>query len=388
MDETVLFGRYRLLEPAGSGGTAEVWRALDERTNDEVAVKRLHPIVFADEAARERLAREFEALQRLDHQNIVRVRDLHLDRDDGAIVLEYVPGASLADRQRQSDAPLPRDEALSIARDVAAALAAAHDAGIVHRDVTPANILLAPDGSARLTDFGIAQADPDATAVTATGLLVGTLRYLAPEQLRGVPATTASDQFALAAVTYEMLAGRPPYAATTPVALAEAHQAGPPPPIDTIEPELDATIRRALAAEPADRFPSVAAFGAALASTKGDATQTYAAIPPPAHRRRRPSPVAIAAAVGLAAVLAIGALGFGQDGSDTADAPEMTPTTPDAIEIAAEPMPTPTPTPAPAAKPAPPAETSDQGKAKSKGKDKGSGKGKGKGQSKGKGRGN
>jgi serine/threonine-protein kinase len=262
MAKTVLFGRYRLLEPAGSGGSAEVWRAIDEKTGDEVALKRLHPIVFATESGRRRLVREFRALQSLRHPSIVRVRDLQIARDDAAIILEYVHGSSLADRLRPGRALTPA-EAVAIASDVAAALGAAHEEGLVHRDVSPGNILLDGDGRARLTDFGIAHRDGDETAATGTGMLVGTLRYIAPEQLRGEPATPASDLFALGAVTYEMLAGRPAFAATTPVALVEA-QHELPAPIESVPAALDAAVRTALSPEPSARQKTVAAFAEQL----------------------------------------------------------------------------------------------------------------------------
>ncbi|HEX7221845.1 MAG TPA: serine/threonine-protein kinase, partial [Candidatus Limnocylindrales bacterium] len=142
------------------------------------------------------------------------------------------------------------------------ALTAAHGAGIVHRDVTPGNILLDPDDGARLTDFGIALG-ADATAVTATGQLMGTLRYVAPEQLRGEPATPASDLHALAAVAYELLAGRPAYVASTPVGLAEAHRLGPEP-IANLSPSVDAAVRRGLAADPSARPADVRQFAAEL----------------------------------------------------------------------------------------------------------------------------
>ncbi|HET7702993.1 MAG TPA: protein kinase [Candidatus Limnocylindrales bacterium] len=272
MPETVLFDRYRLLEPAGSGGSAEVWRARDEQTGDEVAVKRLHPVVFADEAGRRRLEREFHALQGLDEPHIVRVRDLQVGEREAALVLDYIDGDSLAQRMagQTSDAPaVDRDTAVAIVADIAAALAAAHAAGIVHRDVTPGNILLTREGEGRLTDFGIARASSDATAVTATGLLMGTMRYLAPEQLRGGTSTPASDLHGLAAVAYEMLAGRPAYAASSPVELAEAQQAGPAP-IDGVPPALDAAVRRGLAVAPEERPTDVLAFAASLADAARD----------------------------------------------------------------------------------------------------------------------
>jgi serine/threonine protein kinase len=263
MAKTVLFGRYRLLEPAGSGGSAEVWRALDTKTGDEVAVKRLHPIVFADENGRARLKREFAALRSLDEAHIVRVRDLRIAKNEAAIILDYVPGQSLADRLAGGP-PFQPAEAVAVARDIAAALTAAHAAGIIHRDVTPGNILLDPTDGARLTDFGIALGG-GAESVTATGQLMGTMRFLAPEQLRGAPATPASDLHSLAAVTYEMLAGRPAYSATTPVALAEAQDLGAAP-IDTIPAALDAAVRQAMAPEPADRPADVGTFAEQLSA--------------------------------------------------------------------------------------------------------------------------
>lgn len=260
MGETVLFGRYRLIEPAGAGGSAQVWRATDTKTGDEVAVKRLHPIIFADEAGRARLQREFDALRSVDEPHIVRVRDLEIGDDDAALILDFVPGESLADRLASGERFEPA-EAVAVATDVAAALSAAHAAGIVHRDVTPGNILLDANdgGGAMLTDFGIALGGDAASAVTATGQLMGTLRYLAPEQLRGEPATAATDIHSLAAVTYEMLAGHPPYTATTPVALAEAQDAGAEPLLG-VAPLLDNAVRRALAPDPADRPVNVASF--------------------------------------------------------------------------------------------------------------------------------
>src|SRR6188474_161395 len=297
MAKTVLFGRYRLEEPLGTGGSAQVWRATDTKTREKVAVKRLHPIVFADEAGRERLVREFRALRDLDEPHIVRVRDLELTKDDGALILDYVAGPSLA--TRLADGPrLSTSEAVAIALDVAAALAAAHAAGLVHRDVTPGNVLLDPDDGARLTDFGIALGGAGTAgepALTATGQLVGTLRYLAPEQLRGAQATTASDVHALAAVTYEMLAGRPAYEAATPVALAEA-QARSVDPIPSIPPALDQAVRRGLSPDPSDRPADAAGFAADIqAAMAADRTEPIvagapivapsAALPPPGADR-------------------------------------------------------------------------------------------------------
>ena len=396
MGETVLFGRYRLIEPAGSGGSAQVWRALDTETGDEVAVKRLHPLVVADDHARRRLEREFRALRSLDERHIVRVRELRIEDDEAALVLDYVAGPSLADRLATGRRFEPA-EAVDVARDVAAALAAAHAAGIVHRDVTPGNILLEPGDGARLTDFGIAQAGVDgtaATAVTAAGQLVGTLRYLAPEQLRGEPATPASDLHALAAVTYEMLAGRPAYPATTPVGLVEAQARGPAR-IEGIPLALDEAVRRGLAADPGDRHPDVTAFADELVAALEDARTEvlplplvagaaggapagpmWAPVPNPEPiapdspaRRALPAPLAglLLLLVGAIALAAIGPFDGGTPaGSQPAVAPLVTPDpTP---EPTAEPTPEPTPEP-----------KNDKGKGDDKGNGNDNGKGNGKG---------
>ncbi|HEX3428529.1 MAG TPA: serine/threonine-protein kinase [Candidatus Limnocylindrales bacterium] len=371
MAKTVLFSRYRLIAPVGTGGSAEVWRAVDQKTGDEVAVKRLHPIVVADEAGRARLQREFEALRALDEPHIVRVRDLHLGKREAALVLDYVDGPSVAQRLASTERGTPAfapEEAVGIVSDIAAALSAAHAAGIVHRDVTPGNILLAPDGEARLTDFGIAHGEADATAVTATGQLMGTMRYLAPEQLRGAPSTPASDLHSLAAVAYEMLSGRHAYDVTSPVALAEAQAAGPPP-IPGVSPDVDAVVRQGLAVDPADRPPSVAAFASALeAAIATDVTRampiadeiavaspsraaaTHGAMPPaigladrprtPFGRRIRGMPAAVIGLLGL--LLAVGVLAAATSTDSNFGA-----STPGANVSAPSARPTPKPTAAP-----------------------------------------
>jgi hypothetical protein len=364
MAERVLFDRYRLVERVGSGGTAEVWRAVDERTGDEVALKRLHPIVFGSEAGRRRLVREFRALRGLEHPHVVRVRDLEMSGDEAALVLDFVAGQSLRDRLA-GGARVPVDEAVRIAGQVAAALDAAHAAGITHRDVSPGNVLLDARGTAHLTDFGIADEGTDETAVTATGTLVGTLRYVAPEQLRGEPATAASDIFGLAAITWEMLAGQPAFAASTPVGLVEAQRAGPLP-IDGLDPAVEAVLRGALSEDPAARPRSGGAFVAELraalddaptlvtvaavagagaarrgvaASAPGEASRVSTApVRPTPRARRAAGPVAVAAALALGGLVIAAALG-GPERAEPTD-PGGAAATP-APTLVAEPTPAP-----------------------------------------------
>jgi serine/threonine-protein kinase len=384
MAQSVLFGRYRLLSRAGAGGSAQVWRAVDERTGEEVAVKRLHPVVFADPAARRRLQRESAALRGLESPHIVRVRDSQVTDDEAAIVLDYVAGETLAGRiAEQGRLSVP--ETLSVVHDVGAALTTAHAAGIVHRDVKPANIIVAEDGRAMLTDFGVAQQDAanqagTATRVTTPGMVVGSLRYMAPEQLRGEPATAASDQYGLAAVAYEMLSGRPPYAAGTPVALAAAH-AAPVAPLTDIDAELAAAVERGLATDPADRFSDVATFAAAVGGAISSGTATAktitvlavdpgtASVPLATHPQRNRLAIAAGAlAIVFSAIIALAAL---EPGS-----PSGAPTEQPAVPITTTP-----PSEASSAPPdATPAAQNDRGNDnRGKGNNNGKNKGKGKG---------
>ncbi|HEU5203362.1 MAG TPA: serine/threonine-protein kinase [Candidatus Limnocylindrales bacterium] len=392
MEQSVLFGRYRLLSRVGAGGSAQVWRAEDARTGEEVAVKRLHPVVFADPAARRRLERESRALQGLDSPNIVRIRDSHVTDDEAALVLDFVPGVSLSERLTDHGR-LSAAETVRVVRDIGAALSTAHAAGVVHRDVKPANIILSEEGRALLTDFGVARqhagdvASGAATEVTAPGLVVGSLRYMSPEQLRGEPATPASDQYGLAAVAYEMLSGRAPYDASTPFALATAH-AEAPAPLTGIEPALANAIERGLSADPAGRFPDVSSFAAAVQDAMQPAAANAQTTVIPAVGNAPAAPVtdapastgtttpshraAIAAgalAVALAAFVTLAALDRGGPSSLPVERPAQ----------AASTAPTSPPEASPAATAAPAAKDNDTGGGKGKGKDNGRGKDNGKG---------
>ena len=264
-DERVVLGRYQLVERLGAGGSAEVWRAHDQRLEREVAVKLLHPHLLPDAASRARLQSEAHAAARLSHPGIVAVYDVDAHGDVPAIVLELVEGESLA-RRLETIGRLPEREAAAIALQVGEALDHAHERGLVHRDVKPANIVLTSDGRARLVDFGIARSLQEGAArVTATGTIIGTLRYLAPEQLIGEDASPASDIYALGGVLYEMLAGRPPHDLWNPLALMEAHKA-PPPPLDGVSPRLAALTYGMLAADPALRPARGAVVAAELRS--------------------------------------------------------------------------------------------------------------------------
>src|SRR5689334_1595013 len=193
----LLFGRYRLDERLGQGGMAEVWRAHDEQLGRAVAIKLLHRHLLPDDRSRERFAAEARAVAGLSHPGIVTVHDILVDDTTAAIVLELVDGEPLNEviaRARRID----EVAAAAITAQIAHALQAAHDRGLVHRDVKPANVLLAPDGRARLVDFGIARAlDDRESSLTVPGTIMGTLRYMAPEQLNDGAADRATDVFGL-----------------------------------------------------------------------------------------------------------------------------------------------------------------------------------------------
>jgi hypothetical protein len=208
----MLAGRYRLREVLGRGGMGTVWLASDEVLARDVAVKEIHwPTQLGDterDNLRQRAMREAQTAARLDHPNIARVYDVI---DDGRpwIVMQLIPYPSLRDVVL-ADGPLPPQRAAQIGLGVLAAIRAAHDAGVLHRDVKPGNILLGPDDHPVLTDFGMAIADGSPT-LTASGLLIGSPSYMAPERARGEPATPAADMWALGATLYAAVEGRPPF---------------------------------------------------------------------------------------------------------------------------------------------------------------------------------
>jgi serine/threonine-protein kinase len=379
MDDARILDRYRLIERLASGGTAELWRAHDEQLDRPVAVKRLHPHLLPDEASRRRLAAEARAAAGLSHPAIVAIYDVDAEGETPALVMELVEGESLATRIAR-DGPLSAVEAARLVADLADGLYHAHQQGVIHRDVKPANVLLGRDGRVRLVDFGIAHSLADAAQrLTQTGTVIGTLPAMAPEQLAAGPITPRTDLYGLGVVLYEAITGTLPYPTSTPLVLAEAQRRGPQP-IEGIDPQLAAIIKSCLAYDPADRPLHAGALAAALrdwASSDAPtvptpvvpaplapASSSAAGGVPPAtiapvpatgsgavdttsHRGRRPGWVLIGLAA-AAAVLLVAWLGLGAPlpiGDAVADAtPTQTPTatvgaTPVAewaIELAAE----------------------------------------------------
>jgi tRNA A-37 threonylcarbamoyl transferase component Bud32 len=282
MDEPLILDRYRLVERLAVGGSAEVWRAHDEQLDRPVAVKRLHAHLMPDEASRMRLAAEARAAAGLSHPVIVDVYDIDTEGDSPAIVMELVDGESLAARIAREGA-LAEGDAARITADVAEALYHAHQRGVVHRDVKPGNVLLSVDGRTRLVDFGIARSLAEsADRLTQAGTVMGTLSAMAPEQLAGGPIGPRTDLFGLGVVLHEALTGLPPYAAGTPVALADAQRAGPPS-LEGVDRALAAVTEGCLAYDASDRPVHAGAAAAALrAWSTGDPGPALALAPPAA----------------------------------------------------------------------------------------------------------
>ncbi len=244
-----------------------------------MAVKRLHPHLMPDEASRKRLVAEARAAAGLAHPAIVEIYDVDDTGESPALVMELVDGESLATRIAR-EGPLPPPEAAAIAADIAEALFHAHQRGVIHRDVKPGNVLLSADGRTRLVDFGIAHSLAVASErLTMAGTVIGSLHSMAPEQLVGGPITPRTDLYGLGAVLHESLTGRPPYAESSPVALAEAQRAGPPR-MDGIDPALAAAIAGCLAFDPEERPLHAGALAEALrAWLAGDPAPALALAP-------------------------------------------------------------------------------------------------------------
>jgi len=235
----------------------EVWRATDMLLHRDVAIKTISTAARSQSGAT-RLRREALAVAQLHHRRVTEVFDYLEVGGCAFIVLELLDGESLAERL-QREGSLPPAQAAQIVAEAADGLQAAHDAGIAHRDVKPANIMLTSQG-VKLLDFGLAASACDA-GLTTTGTMVGTLSYISPERAAGSPGTPAGDIYGLGVVLYEALAGRPPFHADNPLALINAQATKPPAPLPaSTPPDLAAICLHALAKRPADRFPTAASF--------------------------------------------------------------------------------------------------------------------------------
>ena len=289
-----LAGRYVLEEHVATGGMATVWRARDQVLARTVAVKILRDDLANDPEFLERFRREAIAAARLNHPSIINVFDTGTDEGVVFIVMEFFDGRTLAEILTGAGA-LDPERVVELVSPVLEALGFAHSQGVVHRDVKPANILVSDDGRVKVTDFGIAKAVVEAGAdLTTTGSMLGTVQYLSPEQVEGSPVDPRSDLYSTGAVAYELLAGRPPFRAETPVATAMMRLTTNPKPLRDIRPglprELEATVSRAMAVRPEDRFPSADAMRTALQRWDATAVTLPRGIPPVPKPLRRRTP--------------------------------------------------------------------------------------------------
>ncbi|MFD0576921.1 protein kinase domain-containing protein [Dactylosporangium darangshiense] len=267
--------RYRLDARIAAGGMGEVWRATDTLLGRSVAVKLLHDDRSGEREFQTRFHHEARSMAALRHPGIAAVYDYGGDGSGAFIVMAFIDGVAL-DRRIAEEGRLDAPTTMSVVAQAARALEAAHEAGIVHRDVKPGNLIVQPDGTVVLVDFGVARYAALAS-VTATNDVVGTALYIAPEQVSKRPTGPATDVYALGAVAYHCVAGHPPFMGDNPVAIAVHHLNDEPPPLpaDVPAPVRD-VITTAMDKQPSRRYPSAAAFAiaaeAAAASAAGSAT--------------------------------------------------------------------------------------------------------------------
>jgi len=338
-ESALIDDRFELGALIGRGAMGDVYRGVDVRLGRDVAVKLLRSDVVADFDAVERFGEEARSAARLSHPSIVTVFDSGEWRGRPFLVMECLPGRTLADEI--AHAPLASGSVRRLGAELAAALAAAHDLGVVHRDVKPSNVLLTWDGRAKLADFGIAKS-ADSTSRTQTGVIVGTPAYLAPERLEGHVATAESDVYALGVVLYEALTGARPFSGDTPIALAHAAHTTRPVPVRERNPAVDAeladAVDAAMARDPLTR-PTARGLAALLtrehagspAVTQPFEPQTATAVQPPLptqlshHGERTSTRARLVAVVAVAAVVVLAATSFGA--GDSEDGPPAAPVT-------------------------------------------------------------
>ena len=282
----VLGARYSLVSPIASGGMGEVWAATDDILGRDVAVKLIR--ASSDDGYRDRFRDEARHSAALHHPNIAAVFDYGDNHEAPYLVMELVPGQPLSALIETTGGDgLEPDVVRSIAGQAALALAAAHESGVVHRDVKPANIIVTPDGQAKLTDFGIAR-PANGKGHTLTGEVLGTPEYLSPEQALGETATEASDLYALGVIAHEMLTGSKPFDAGTPVATAVAQVSEEPPPLPpTVPDDLRSVVEACLAKSPEERPADARALADALLEPLGG--MPLSSLPAPASSQPSPT---------------------------------------------------------------------------------------------------
>lgn len=366
-----LGGRYELRGVLGRGGMAEVHDGWDTRLSRPVAIKLLYPALAADEVTRRRFENEARAAAALNHPNIVAVHDSGEDHGTPYIVMERLPGPTLADEIEAG--PLSAERVRWVLADLLGALTAAHAAGILHRDIKPGNVLITASGTAKLADFGIAKTD--GAAHTRVGMVFGTANYLSPQRITGRPASPSDDLYALGVLGYEALTRQLPFERDHPVATMRAVLEEPLMPIGMLRPDVDPALiqvlERAMSRDPAYRFADAAAMRAALhaAPPTRPATLMLPAPPPPPPPRRSRTRMALLTAGLLAGVILAAVLLIADP------PPQRAPVTP--VTTSVEPT-VPAATSIPTFTPTVPEDEGDQGPGIGNGNGHGNGKGHGK----------
>jgi WD40 repeat protein/tRNA A-37 threonylcarbamoyl transferase component Bud32 len=284
--------KYEIIEQIGTGGFADVYKALDPTLDRQVALKVLAPHLLRDPEFVRRFQREARTAAKLRHPNIVVIHEIGEDQGRYYIAMEYLEGATLKE-VIEKQGPLPPQRVIGILNQLASALDYAHEKGVVHRDIKPSNIILGPEDHATITDFSIVKA-AESTGLTTTGQILGTPEYMSPEQGQGQEVTPRSDIYSLGVVLYEMLAGKVPFEAPTPLALMMKHASDPPPPIPEINAELpaamQAAVEKALAKDPEDRYQTASELAHALRQRGVTPARMVDAVVPPSAPRVPASP--------------------------------------------------------------------------------------------------
>ncbi|MEN0137719.1 MAG: serine/threonine-protein kinase [Rhodococcus sp. (in: high G+C Gram-positive bacteria)] len=326
----VLAGRYQLRGVLGRGGMADVHDGWDLRLERPVAVKVLRPELASVPDTRRRFEAEARLAATLNHPNVVAVHDCGEDAGVAYIVMERLPGRTLADEIAAG--PLPDARVRSILADVLAAIGAAHHAGILHRDIKPGNVLFTATGAVKVTDFGIAKsADSDHTA---TGQVLGTVAYLSPDRILGKPATPSDDLYALGVVGYEAVTGHRPFAGDNILSLARAITDGAARPLREMRPDADPnlvhTIERSMARDPRQRYADSQSMRSAVLGTPVPPTRAFTPtttvheLPPEPPRPRRRAGLIIAAVAALLVAVVVGALAIASQNRDGTVGPATT----------------------------------------------------------------
>lgn len=274
-------GRYQLVRELGRGSMGMVFLAEDTMLRQPVCVKVLHASLADQPEASERFNREIVLARRISHKGVCRLHDIYADGDLRYITMEYVEGESLRDVLQTERPLLSVERVLALGASICEALAAAHDVGVVHRDLKPRNIMVRPNDEASILDFGIATALDGVSSLTIPGIALGTKHYIAPEVWAGRPATPQSDQFAVGVILFNCLTRRMPYNPSREMMLFDSMTKGPPPPPSAVRadvpPAVDAVVLRALAFKPEDRYPGVRSLGAALLTARDQGSKPASA---------------------------------------------------------------------------------------------------------------